>query len=186
MTELTEGRLIFKFDTNWDIVIDYDKNTNPVSDYVTYFQNDKVTAVDFVASKTNTSGIKQIFFIEVKDMQGFESDNQNKLENNANLLTSTIAKNVRDTIYGIVIGNRKSTTSNHTEWINLLKILTNKENQIFVVLWLEADLTSLQPNPPQLHMITQNLKRKLSKLTHLVSIPRIDNNSISGLTVVSN
>lgn len=219
MTELKEGKLNFQFDNNWDIVIDYDKNTNPVSDYARYFQNDKVTAVDFVASKTNTSGTKQVFLIEVKDYRGYEikapiieninlsqvisdkvkdiiiseesSINEEVLEGIVkdaikiykDYLPSTIAKNVRDTLYGIIIGNRNCETANHNEWINLLEIMKNKDSQIVIILWLEANLNELQPNPPQLHTILQNLKRKLSKLTDLVNICRIGNNSVSGLNV---
>jgi len=181
---IREGRLTFDFDDTWDIVINYDEKI--ISDYAKHFLNDKVSAVDFIASRTNASGANQIVFFEVKDLRGHETKAENivKLSNNAENLTSTIAKNVRDTFYGIVIGNRKTESTNHQEWIKLLNILKNAENQILVILWLEANLSVL-PVLPTYHSILQVLKRKLNNLTNLVNVSNIANNQMSNINVIS-
>ncbi len=184
MIPIKEGQLYFTFDDKWDIVINYDEPKN--SDYAKYFQDDKVTAVDFIASKTKTSGTKQIVFIEVKDLRGHENkpENVEKLKDNANILTSVITKNVRDTIYGIVIGNRNTGTTNHNDWVELLNILKSSESQILVILWLEANFSVL-PIQPSLHSILQLLKRKLNRFTSLVNVCSINSNSIDNLVVTS-
>lgn len=173
MTTIPEGNLTFKFDDTWNIVIDYDKPAT--SDYARYFQNTNVTAVDFVAGKTSTDN-KQIAFIEVKNMSGFEANTENieKLRNNAEILTTTIAKNVRDTFYGIILGCRKTIATNHAEWKKINETLIDDSSDIKVILWLEANL-SVIPTAPALHSITRKLKNKLSKLTDKVSVCNIDN-----------
>jgi hypothetical protein len=173
MTTIPEGNLTFKFDDTWNIVIDYDKPGT--SDYARYFQNDKVTAVDFVAGKTSTDN-KQIVFIEVKNMRGHEAriENVEKFKNDAEILTKTIAKNVRDTFYGIIIGCRKTIASNNSEWKKINETLIDESSNIKVIFWLEADLPVI-PTAPSLHSINQKLKNKLSKLTSSVLVSNMDN-----------
>ncbi len=158
-------------------MIDYDKSS---SDYTKYFQNDNVTAVDFVASKTTNTN-KQIMFIKVKDMRGNEENNKKKLRNSAEVLTITIAKNIRNTFYGIILGCRKTIATNNTEWKKLNEILVDANNDIKVVLWLEANL-SVIPTAPTLHSINRKLKTKLSKLTNFVIVSN-RNNPIATITV---
>lgn len=180
MTTIQEGNLTFQFDKTWDIVIDYDKSGT--SDYVKYFQNDNVSAVDIVAAKKSGT-TKQAVFIEIKDMRGYEGNNEEKLRNSAEILTTTIAKNIRDTFYGIILGCRKTIATNNVEWKQLNEILVDSGNDIKVILWLEANL-SVIPTLPTLHSITQKLKNKLSKLTNFVFVCNIAN-PVATITVTS-
>lgn len=177
-----EGKLVLEFDSHWNSVIDYDEHS--ASDYIRFFRNDGVTALDFVASRENETGNKQLFFIELKDVRGYEEqpETQQKLANSARELTNTVGRNLRDTIYGIVLGNRKPEADNYAQWQDFLKQLQRKDVQVIAVLWLEADLTVL-PAKPTRHAITREFKRKVSKLTRQVWACDQSDNPIPGLQV---
>jgi hypothetical protein len=165
-----ESRLTFTFTDKWSIE-KYDEHR----DYVDKIQKLKDTkAVDFVGLFDDSV----FFFIEVKNFKGYRIQNKERISDG--LLAEEIALKVRDTIAGIMGASR--TSCDPDCWRPYTKGLRDRNRNLFIVLWLEEDLTLQKPHATT---ITDLIKKQTKWVTTKVLVvnQRIFSSVPPGVTV---
>jgi hypothetical protein len=136
---ITEGDLVFTFDTEWTLVLKWDDTAAFKNGLCKQITGSK--AVDFVGIHGGT-----IFLIEVKDYRGSEHTpvTRNTLRDGGDDLVTTVATKVRDTIAGLVGAARLDRTQDATL---LAKALVDPKPELCVALWIEhaATLPNVKP-----------------------------------------
>lgn len=176
MTVIDEGRLQFDFGPSWR-VLKYDDH----SDYINGIQKlDSTKAVDILG----ILGSASIWMIEIKDFRGHATV-QNRARIDSGELATEVALKLRDTIAGVVSGNRTSSTP--TTWQPFARALVNTSKQAWVVLWLEDDRAQTNPHKwkAKASFLTKALRGKTKWFTTkvLVANQSIGASSIPDLSV---
>jgi len=164
---IRESKLIFDFnDNHWSDIrkfdehIDYEKVKNYVSE---------TKAVDFIGILNQ----KSVFYFEIKNFKDHRIENKERLNSNAEELTTEIAQKVRDSIACIVGANRNSTNDKEL-WNKILEFSVHKN--LIIVLWLEQD-NHLNKNKTKITDYQLKLKSKLKWLSGTSNNIRIINMS---------
>jgi hypothetical protein len=177
MIEIVESKLKFNFETeHWSNVINFDKH----ADYINVEKCIKGTKIECENVKFRINGTQGIdilgifekntlFFFEVKNFKNHRIANKEKFENSADLLTTDIARKVRDSIACIVAGNRNSTHAKEL-WKRVLDILANHKKDIFVIFWMEEDCITPEKEKIKLFNYQKTLQQKLKWLTNTNNI----------------
>ena len=136
MISITEGKLIFTFPKNWE-VIKYDES-HFFKNHIRKSQGSK--AVDILALSDNG-----LFLIEIKDFRGYRIENKKSIRNDE--ILNEVVQKVRDTIMGLYAAYRQTneelapfyrylcTTSKYS-------MLARHQRKIIVVWFLEQDIQS--------------------------------------------
>jgi len=175
MIEFEESRLKFTFDKNWKI-FKLDENI----DCKQIKKLDGTKDVDFLGILNDN-----IYFIEVKNFKNYMLENQDKLKNYGNSLMIEVGQKVKDSL-ACIVGAKRNSITDKPLWNNILKIISDEQKSLNIVLWLEMDNFVNQDN--NIRNSNQNkrnivnnrsyesrLKEKLSWLTNYISILKTDN-----------
>ena len=155
--KIEEQDLIFEFGDDWHVVKfdDHPDFLNKIRKFK------KSCALDFVAVYNG----EILWLIEVKDFRGFRSNNRQRITTGD--LAMEVATKVRDSIAGAVGARQMSSTLQ--DWKPIAHCL-NRNNSIFVVLWLEEDIMRY---PAYLTTLTDDIKGHLRWLTTRVMVSKI-------------
>ena len=183
----TGSSLRFQFsDDAWHNVIKYDsEKESPQIDY-DKIKNaiEQTKAVDFI-------GIYQkdeLTFFEVKNFKFYRIDSRDRIEKGDDKnepLDIEIAKKVRDTLAGIIGGARNSTHQRHI-WKDYLRIFSNENKRIRIVLWLEQDRPNDRERKPRTITFQNKLLERLSWLTSDIRVFCINNHDFKDNLIVEN
>lgn len=179
--------LRFNFNDNaWQYVIKYD--SEPESPQLDY---DKINhaivgtkAVDFIGIYRE----KELTFFEVKNFKNYRIETKVRIEKGDDKdepLDIEVAKKVRDTLAGIIGGARNSTHQRAT-WKEYLKIFSNENKRIRIVLWLEQDRTGDKERKPRIMNLQNKLLKNLNWLTSDIRIFSIDKHDFKDDLIIEN
>ena len=179
--------LRFNFnDKAWQYVMKYD--SEPESPQLDY---DKINnaivgtkAVDFIGIYRE----KELTFFEVKNVKNYRIETKARIETGDERderLDIEVAKKVRDTLAGIIGGARNSTHQRAT-WKEYLKIFSNENKRIRIVLWLEQDRIVDKERKPRAMTLHNRLLKNLNWLTSDIRIFSIDKHDFKDDLVVEN
>lgn len=170
MSEFFESNLKFTFDDSWE-VIQYDKT----EEYLNISKHlPETKAVDFLAFQN-----KIMYFMEVKNFRQYTDENQNRLANSMDNLSTEVAQKVKDTVAAI-IGIGRNSVVNESIWKKSVTQLAGKGN-IAIVAWVEEDTNTLvlrKRKKSEMATRTERFKKKLSWLTSNVIIGNVQDRSI--------
>ncbi len=183
----TGSSLRFNFnDDAWHNVIKYDsEKESPQVDY-DKIKNaiDQTKAVDFIGIYQKN----ELTFLEVKNFKYYRIESKNRIEKGDNKnesLDIEIAKKVRDTLAGIIGGARNSTHQRQI-WKDYLKVFSNENKHIRVVLWLEQDRPNDRESKPRKMTLQNKLLERLSWLTSDIRIFSVNNHDFKDNLIVEN
>ena len=179
--------LRFNFnDKAWQYVMKYD--SEPESPQLDY---DKINnaivgtkAVDFIGIYRE----QELTFFEVKNLKNYRIETKARIETGDKKderLDIEVAKKVRDTLAGIIGGARNSTHQRAT-WKEYLKIFSNENKRIRIVLWLEQDRIVDKERKPRAMTLHNRLLKNLNWLTSDIRIFSIDKHDFKDDLVVEN
>jgi hypothetical protein len=165
MTKFIESNFEFIFDNSWHAV-QYDKTPGYLNVSNTL---PGTKAIDFLAFNNKT-----MYLIEVKNFQNNTGVNQNRLDNSMDMLTTEIAQKVKDTV-AVLAGIGRNTPDTGSIWAKSHKHIAGK-GHIAVIAWVEEDTNTpvlRKRKKTEMATRTNNLKKKLSWLTNIVSIDNL-------------
>ena len=155
--------------------IDYDKIKNAI---------EKTKAVDFIGIYQQ----KELIFFEVKNFKNYRIPTKARIETGDEKderLGIEVAKKVRDTLAGIVGGARNSTHQREI-WKAYLKVFSNENKRIRIVLWLEEDRTVDKERKPRIITLQNKLLKNLNWLTSDIRVFSIDKHDFKDDLIVEN
>ena len=137
MISITEGKFIFTFPDNWE-VIKYD-DSHFFKNHIRKSQGCK--AVDILALSDNC-----LFFIEIKDFRGYRIESKKSIRNDE--ILNEVVQKVRDTIMGLYAAYRRTNEElapfyRYLCMTSKYSTLARHQRKIIVVWFIEQDI---QPN----------------------------------------
>lgn len=171
-----EQYLRFEFDDEWQVT-KYDSHR----DYQKIQEQTGAKGVDFVGL-TPTDG-DRLYLVEVKDFRGYRIENKRRVKDSQ--LALEVAQKVRDTLAGIVGAYRAS--SEPEVWQAYARYLANAAPPLYVVLWLEEDLshTPQERSRQKKSILGNQLKQRLKWLTTRVLVESISSSQLPDVVVKS-
>ena len=144
--KFNESKLQFLFDkSTWNKVVQFDthidyKNMLKIGSFQNFDNAGNLIsfcgtkAVDFFGIFKN----EKLFFIEVKNFKEHRIGNKERLKNAGEILMTEVALKVKDSL-SCIVGAKRNSTNDKDFWLEAMRLLSNDDNDIVIILWLETD-----------------------------------------------